>query len=357
MRKQSIDEGMESRVCFEELETQVRAKIQRWVQDLLEEEVTELLGREKSERRAEVDSPAGYRNGYGKPRRLTMQSGTVTVHRPRVRGLEGRFESRILPLFSRRTKQVGDLLPELYLHGLAQGDFDLALRGLLGEEAPLSASTVARLKAKWDAEHVAWRQRSLADLEVVYLWVDGLYVKAGLEKEKAALLVVLAALSDGRKEFLCIESGYRESTESWAGGAAGFETAWIEMSSAGDWRRPPGDLGRVTERVPRGRRATVLESPDSQRAGQGPQKATGTGPALPEADSLCGHPQRSRATQKEISGLVSEERIVPGRGLARRGLGADGGLLPLSQIALAARSHHQPGGIPLLRCPTSHQRR
>jgi putative transposase len=28
-------------------------------------------------------------------------------------------------------------LPELYLHGLAQGDFDLALRGLLGEGAPL----------------------------------------------------------------------------------------------------------------------------------------------------------------------------------------------------------------------------
>jgi putative transposase len=42
-------------------------------------------------------------------------------------------------------------------------------------------------------------------------------VKAGLEKEKAALLTVIAGLSDGRKEILHLESGYRESKESWAG--------------------------------------------------------------------------------------------------------------------------------------------
>jgi putative transposase len=108
------------------------------------------------------------------------------------------------------------LLPDLYLHGLAQGDFDLALRGLLGDGAPLSAPSIARLKAGWQAEYERWKTRSVADLEVVYLWVDGLYVKAGLEKEKAAMLVVLAALRDGQKGILAVESGYRESTESWA---------------------------------------------------------------------------------------------------------------------------------------------
>ena len=50
-----------------------------------------------------------------------------------MRGLSERFESRLLPAFKRRTEEVGRLLPELYLHGLAQGDFDLALRGLLGD--------------------------------------------------------------------------------------------------------------------------------------------------------------------------------------------------------------------------------
>ena len=49
-----------------------------------------------------------------------------------MRDLEERFESRVLPLFAKRTRQVRELIPELYLHGLALGDFDLALRGLLG---------------------------------------------------------------------------------------------------------------------------------------------------------------------------------------------------------------------------------
>ena len=185
MSKQKIEESVESRVCFEELEDWVREKIQGWVQELLEEEVTELLGRRKSERRRAVDAPSGYRNGYGKPRHLTLSSGTIQVRRPRVRDLEEHFESRVLPLFAKRTRQVRELIPELYLHGLALGDFDLALRGLLGEKAHLSSSTVARLKEKWQAEWEVWQSRPLNDLEVVYLWVDGIYVKAGLEKEKA----------------------------------------------------------------------------------------------------------------------------------------------------------------------------
>ena len=120
---------------WEGLEGVVREKAQEFIQQILEEEVTELLGREKSERKAAVDAAPGYRNGYGKARRLSMSSGTITVRRPRVRGLEERFESRVLPLFARRTKEVGELIPELYLHGLAEGDFELALRGLLGEGA------------------------------------------------------------------------------------------------------------------------------------------------------------------------------------------------------------------------------
>ena len=72
-----------------------------------------------------------------------MSSGTITLRRPRVRGVEERFESRVLPLFARRTKELGALLPELYLHGLAEGDFELAMRGLLGEGAPLSKSSIA----------------------------------------------------------------------------------------------------------------------------------------------------------------------------------------------------------------------
>lgn len=216
MQKQTTEHTRSSRPTWEGLEALMREKIQGWLQDLLEEEVNELLGRRKSERRKAVDAVLGYRNGFSKPRHLTLSCGTVAVRRPRVRGLEQRFESRILPLFRRQSQEVRDLLPELYLHGLAQGDFDLALRGLLGEHAPLSASSVARLKEKWQAEYESWATRCLDELEMVYLWVDGVYVKAGLEKEKAAMLVALAGLSDGSKTIVALSSGYRESTESWA---------------------------------------------------------------------------------------------------------------------------------------------
>ncbi len=216
MREKNIKEGDESRVAWDSLEACARERVRSWLQDLLEEEVTELLGRKKSERRQGVDGPEGYRNGYGKPRRITMSSGTIEVRRPRVRGLEERFESKLLPLFARRTKEVDALLPELYLHGLSLGDFDLALRGLLGENAPISPSVVARLKEKWSSEFLEWSERSLEGLQVVYLWVDGIYVKAGLEKEKAAVLVAVVGLSDGNKEIVALRAGVRESQESWS---------------------------------------------------------------------------------------------------------------------------------------------
>lgn len=216
MEEKSTAERFGSRTIFQELESMARERIQEFVQVLLEEEVTALVGRRKSERRESVDAPPVYRNGYGKPRKLSMMGGTIEVSRPRVRGLEERFESRVLPLFKRRTEAVGELLPQLYLHGLSQGDFDLALRGLLGEGAPLSESSIERLRGKWVAQYEAWRQRSLRGLEPVYLWADGIYVKAGLEKDKACLLVVVAGLRDGRKVVLAVESGYRESEEGWS---------------------------------------------------------------------------------------------------------------------------------------------
>ena len=242
MRKQNIEERVESRV-YEQLEDWVRERIQGWVQELLEEEVTELLGRRKSERRRAVDAVSGYRNGYGKPRHLTMSSGTIQVRRPRVRDLEERFESRVLPLFAKRTRQVRELIPELYLHGLALGDFD-PLRGLLGDKAPLSASTVARLKEKWQAEWEVWQSRPLDDP-----------VKAGLEKEKAVLLVVLAALSDEQSRGVGHEwlSGIDPEL---VGSTARLEAAGDGLSTPGDRRRPP-DLGSFAQCLSPGRGAAL----------------------------------------------------------------------------------------------------
>ena len=215
MRESTLESVAPSMPTFATLETWARSSIRDLLQRVLEEEVTEFLGRTRYQRRSAVDATPGSRNGHGKPRQVSLMSGTIEVRRPRVRGLEERFESRILPLFLRRTHEVTRMLPELYLHGLSQGDFELALRGLLGNGAPLSSSSIGRLRAQWEEELETWRERRLDDRELVYAWADGIYVKAGLEKDKAALLVVIGAMSDGRKEVLAVWPGHRESTESW----------------------------------------------------------------------------------------------------------------------------------------------
>jgi hypothetical protein len=113
----------------------VRQHVPEWPQSLLEEEVTEALGRLKSQRRSQGDGAAGSRSGYGKPRRLTLSSGTIMRRCPRVRRVAERLASRMLPLFKRHAGSVGRLLSEWYGHGLSAGALDQALRGLSGQKA------------------------------------------------------------------------------------------------------------------------------------------------------------------------------------------------------------------------------
>ena len=98
MRKESTGSRSESRPEWEQLEDWVRSQVQRLIQELLEEEVTAFLGRAKSALRSDSDSDTGYRNGYGRARRLTLSSGTIQLRRPRVRDTEEQFESRLLNL-------------------------------------------------------------------------------------------------------------------------------------------------------------------------------------------------------------------------------------------------------------------
>src|SRR6266436_3877197 len=88
MKEKSTETGTESRPAWESLEALARQGVQRLLQQLLEEEVEEVLGRRRYERRDGVEAPPGYRNGWGKPRRLSAMAGTITVRRPRVRELE-----------------------------------------------------------------------------------------------------------------------------------------------------------------------------------------------------------------------------------------------------------------------------
>src|SRR3990172_5207014 len=207
MKEKHITGNESKGIFYDGLEGFARARIREHLQDLLEQEVSEWLGREKSERKLSPLEQPGYRNGYGKRRRFTMSLGTIEIRRPRVRNLDERFKSRVLPLFKRQTQEVRDLIPELYLHGLASGDFELALRELLGEGAPLSATSLQRLKEKWQGEYEQWKSTAIEEKDWAYFWADGIYVKAGIGKEKAALLVVIGVKTDGSKGYLALEPG------------------------------------------------------------------------------------------------------------------------------------------------------
>lgn len=84
------------------------------------------------------------------------------------------FTSALLPRWARRTKNLGILLPILYLRGVSTGDFQEALGALLGKDAPnLSPSVIGRLKEEWVAGYARWQKRNLSRRRSVYVWADG----------------------------------------------------------------------------------------------------------------------------------------------------------------------------------------
>ena len=155
---------------------------------------------------------------------VSTAAGAVPVQAPRVNdkrideqtGERIRFSSAILPAWARKSPQVAEVLPLLYLHGLSSSDFGPALEQFLGSGAGLSASTITRLTTQWQDEQRAFNQRSLKDTDYVYVWFDGIHLKVRLEQDKVCLLVILGVRADGTKELVALADGFRESSESWA---------------------------------------------------------------------------------------------------------------------------------------------
>ena len=164
------------------------------------------------------------RNGYHGAREVTTAAGAIEVHAPRVNdrrvdpetGKRQRFSSAILPPWARKTPQVQEVLPLLYLHGLSSQDFGPALGQFLGSTRGLSAATITKLTQTWQAEQKAFAARDLSNVDYVYVWADGIHVNVRLEEAKLCLLVLIGVRADGRKELIALTDGYREATESWA---------------------------------------------------------------------------------------------------------------------------------------------
>jgi putative transposase len=163
------------------------------------------------------------RHGHAPKRSIQTGIGPIEVRRPRVRdrGADGeseriRFTSAVLPAYLRRTRNVEELLPWLYLKGISTGQFEEALTVLLGPDAPgLSAATIRRLVSTWQDEHQRWQGRDLRTKRYLYVWADGVYFAPRLEHERQCVLVLIGADANGKKELLALDDGFRESEQSW----------------------------------------------------------------------------------------------------------------------------------------------
>lgn len=217
-RENGIFENEERGGAEYSLEAVVRSAAQRMIQGALEMEVTEFLGRLSGEKSERAEGFRGYRNGHHKERQITTAVGALLVRQPRISDVPpeaGEYRSQLVRPYKRRSEGLDSLFPRLFIEGLATRDFEPALRALIGEEAPLSPSSISRLNKQFKDEYNEWKGRRLDDLEIIYVWADGVYLKAGISDEKLCALVIMGADRTGRKHLLAIEEGYRESKESW----------------------------------------------------------------------------------------------------------------------------------------------
>jgi len=301
------DDEVDGRPVLDEI---AREGARRMLVAALETEVAAYLEAHAAERDA-TGHALVVRNGKGRTRNVTIGSGTIAVNAPRVNdrrvaadGQRCKFTSRILPPYMRRSPKVGEVLPVLYLRGLSTGDFREALAALLGKNASgLSATNIARLTNEWETEYRAFQQRSLADRDYVYVWVDGVHFNIRLDDDHLCTLVMIGVRPDGTKELIAVEDGYRESAESWrtvlrdlkrrgmrapvvavGDGALGFWAAlrdvWPKTRAQRDWVHK---LGNVLDKLPRGLqprvKAALHEVMYAETREQGRQAITGSPPS------------------------------------------------------------------------------
>ncbi len=195
----------------------LREGAQQLIHQAVESELSEYLS--QHQRLTDDGRFAVVRNGYLPKRKILTGIGPVSVHIPKIRSRDGEpltFRSALVPPYVRKTRSLEAALPWLYLKGISTGEMGEALKVLVGHDAPgLSASTVSRLKSEWANEYQHWREKPLDEDRWVYIWADGIYSGLRSEQDKLCALVIIGVNERGQKQFLAIEDGVRESTQSW----------------------------------------------------------------------------------------------------------------------------------------------
>ena len=189
-------------------------------QEALEAEVDEFLGRKWHKRSVSgsvggESGAEGYRNGYY-GRKLEVPGYSLSVSVPRVRKTHRKFVSRLLKGCVQISEKLRVLALEMYVRGLSTRDIEEAFVDQDGA-AFLGRNAVSQLNGRLYEEYVAFSQRDLSKLDVVFLFVDGVYESVKRYTNGQTLLCAWAICSDGRKQFLHLAAVQSESEEAWKG--------------------------------------------------------------------------------------------------------------------------------------------
>src|SRR5215218_3531200 len=200
---------------FDPIEAGLRGRIRGFIEELVEEELTGALGRQRHERGGAV----GHRHGH-RERRLTGSFGPVEIAVPRARlragdGATREWHSAVLPRYARMTRQVEALIAGAYLSGTNTRRVKRALAALFGGAVgkDVVSRTWRKVRTDWDA----WNRRDLAGEDAVRLILDGTVVRVRLDRKATtiSLLVVLGVRRDGQKVLLMAKSMGGESEAAW----------------------------------------------------------------------------------------------------------------------------------------------
>jgi putative transposase len=212
--------GVERGSLAEHFEQVARLAVRLVLQAALEAEITEFLGRDRYAR-GERDRD-GHRNGYA-PVSIKTTAGEVTLERPKVRGTAAAFASRLLGVGVTRTNALESLVIAGFVRGLSVRDVEASLADALGPQATVSKSTVSRICEAIKREFDAWKLRSLAEVELDYLFADGSFFRMHPGAPAEPVLVAWGITAAGKPVLLGLEPGNAESTDAWAGFFGGLK--------------------------------------------------------------------------------------------------------------------------------------
>jgi putative transposase len=196
------------------LEEVARLGVRLLMQTAIEAEVTEFLGRERYAH-GERARP-GSRNGHC-PTTVKTTTGPVTIERPKLRGTDEAFASRLLGIGVCRTNALESLVIAGFVRGLSVRDVEATLADALGPEATLSKSTVARVCEAIKIEFDVWKNRDLSDVALEYLFLDGSHFRYHDGARAEPVLAAWGMTTEGRPVLVGLEPGSSESTDAWSG--------------------------------------------------------------------------------------------------------------------------------------------